>query len=67
MKKYYGRYKHAIPLIIYAAIYCVWFAWLERTVVHPDTIIHMKIDDMIPFCELVRVRIHSGFILLFQK
>ncbi|NBH27857.1 serine/threonine protein phosphatase [Lachnospiraceae bacterium] len=52
MKKYYGRYKHAIPLIIYAAIYCVWFAWLERTVVHPDTIIHMKIDDMIPFCEL---------------
>lgn len=52
MKKYYVRYKHAIPLIIYAAIYCVWFAWLERTVVHPDTIIHMKIDDMIPFCEL---------------
>lgn len=52
MKKYYERYKHAIPLIIYAAIYCIWFAWLERTVVHPETVIHMKIDDMIPFCEL---------------
>ncbi|MDE6204472.1 MAG: serine/threonine protein phosphatase [Lachnospiraceae bacterium] len=52
MKKYYERYKHAIPLIIYAVIYCTWFVWLEKSVVHPENIIHMKIDDMIPFCEL---------------
>lgn len=52
MKKYYERYKHAIPLIIYGIIYCVWFAYLERTVIHPQTIIHMKLDDAIPFCEL---------------
>lgn len=52
MKKYYERYKHAIPLIIYAVIYCTWFAYLEKKVVHPQTIIHMKVDDMIPFCEI---------------
>ncbi len=52
MKKYYERYKHAIPLMIYAVIYCVWFAYLEKKVVHPDTIIHMKFDDIIPFCEI---------------
>lgn len=53
MKKiYFERYKHAIPLIIYAVIYCVWFAWLEKTVKYPSIIIHMKVDDMIPFNEL---------------
>ena len=52
MRKYIERYKHAIPLLIYAAIYCTWFAWLERKVTHPQTIIHVKFDDMIPFCEV---------------
>lgn len=52
MKKFYERYKHAIPLIIYAFIYCIWFAFLEKTVTHPQTVIHVWIDDAIPFCEL---------------
>ncbi len=52
MKKFYERYKHAIPLIIYALIYCSWFAYLEKTVTHPQTIIHVKLDDAIPFCEI---------------
>lgn len=52
MKKYYERYKHAIPLIIYGIIYCIWFAYLEKRVIHPGRIIHMGIDDKIPFCEL---------------
>lgn len=38
--------------MVYAVIYCVWFAWLERKVVNPPFIIHMKLDDRIPFCEL---------------
>ena len=53
MKKiYFERYKHGIPLIVYAVIYCVWFAWLERTVKYPPFIIHMKVDDMISFSEI---------------
>ncbi len=52
MKKYYEKYKHAIPLMIYAVIYCTWFAYLEKKVTYPGIIIHMKTDDMIPFCEV---------------
>ncbi|MBD5501352.1 MAG: phosphatase PAP2 family protein [Lachnospiraceae bacterium] len=52
MKKYYEKYKHAIPLCIYAVIYIVWFTYLERTVKRPENLIHMKLDDVIPFCEV---------------
>ena len=52
MKKFYERYKHAIPLIIYAIIYCTWFAYLEHKVKHPHRIIHMHVDDLIPFWEV---------------
>ncbi len=52
MKKYYERYKHAIPLIIYGIIYLTWFSYLERTVTHTSRIIHVWLDDYIPFCEI---------------
>lgn len=52
MKKYYEKYKHAIPLCIYAVIYLTWFIYLEKTVKRPENLIHMKLDDAIPFCEV---------------
>ena len=52
MKKYYERYKHAIPLIVYAIIYLAWFSYLEKTVTHPSRLIHVWLDDLIPFCEI---------------
>lgn len=52
MKNFYEKYRHAIPLIVYALIYCGWFAWLEKTVTKPANLIHMKLDDSIPFCEV---------------
>lgn len=51
MKKFYERYKHAIPLIVYAIIYLSWFCYLEEKVKRPANLIHMKLDDIIPFCE----------------
>ena len=51
MKKLYERYKHAIPLFIYAIIYLSWFGYLEKTVKRPANLIHMSLDDRIPFCE----------------
>ncbi len=30
LKIFYLKYKHAVPLIIYAIIYMTWFAWLEK-------------------------------------
>lgn len=52
MKKFYERYKHAIPLFIYAIIYLSWFGYLEKTVKRPANLIHMSLDDKIPFCEV---------------
>ncbi len=51
MKKFFERYKHAIPLLIYGFIYLNWFTYLEKTVKLPQNLIHMKLDDAIPFCE----------------
>lgn len=51
MKKFYDRYKHAIPLIIYGTIYLIWFTYLEKHVTRPANLIHMSLDDKIPFCE----------------
>lgn len=47
----YRKYKHIIPLAIYAVIYLSWFSWLERDVTKYK-VIHMALDDHIPFCEL---------------
>lgn len=52
MKRFYKNYKHAIPLLIYAVIYLSWFVYLENSVKRPENLIHMKLDDMIPFCEI---------------
>lgn len=52
IKKLLVKYSHAWTLL-YFFVYMAWFLWLERTVT-PDsayTNIHVKFDDMIPFCE----------------
>lgn len=51
-KKLYRDYRHAIPLIVYGIIYLSWFCYLEQTVTKNYTVIHMAIDDYIPFCEV---------------
>ena len=52
LKNFYGKYKHGIPLILYGAIYLSWFAYLEKTVTKGYRVIHMAVDDYIPFCEV---------------
>lgn len=52
IKKLLVKYSHAWTLL-YFFVYMAWFMWLEKTVT-PDsayTNIHVKLDDMIPFCE----------------
>ena len=49
---FFLKYKHAVPLIIYAIIYMTWFAWLEKNITGHYRIIHMAADDYIPFCEV---------------
>lgn len=46
------KYRHALPLIIYGIIYWTWFQHLESTVTTHFRVIHMNVDDYIPFCEV---------------
>ena len=48
----FGKYKHAVPLIVYLIVYLLWFFWLEQNVTKHYRIIHMAVDDYIPFCEV---------------
>ncbi len=44
------KYRHGFVLL-YLLLYFPWFGWLERTVTNRFHIIHMAIDDAIPFVE----------------
>lgn len=52
LKKLFIQYRHAIPLLLYGFIYLVWFGYLEKTVTKYYTVIHMTVDDQIPFLEV---------------
>lgn len=52
MKNMTTKYRHAIPLLIYGIIYLSWFGHLERTVTSHYKVIHVALDDYIPFCEI---------------
>lgn len=47
---FYQKYKHSC-LLLYFLIYFPWFAYLERTVTNRYHVIHMAVDDKIPFLE----------------
>lgn len=45
------KYRHGLVIVIYAIIYLILFAYLERLPVRGYHIVHTTFDDMIPFCE----------------
>ena len=50
MKNLLHRYRHAW-ILSYAFIYIPWFIYLEKTVTNHYHIMHVAIDDLIPFNE----------------
>lgn len=46
------KYRHGVPLAIYALIYLVWFWHLEEAITTRYQVIHVSLDDLIPFCEV---------------
>lgn len=62
MKLAFLKYKHGIPLLVYGAIYLSWFAHLESTVTKHYKVIHMDMDDYIPFCEIFVIPYFLWFI-----
>ena len=51
MKIMKHKIKLALPAITYFIFYLCWFYIIEHTPGRDYTIIHMKIDDRLPFCE----------------
>lgn len=47
---FFERNKHGL-LLLYFAIYLPWFGHLEKTVTTHFHVIHVALDDYIPFCE----------------
>lgn len=50
LKLFWENNKH-FTWLLYLVGYTVWFAYLEQTVTTHFHVIHMTIDDYIPFCE----------------
>lgn len=44
------KWKHLL-FLLYFVVYLVWFNYLEKTVISHFHIIHLPLDDKIPFCE----------------
>ncbi len=49
-KEFIKKYNHAW-VALYIFIYLPWFAWLEKEVTTDFNVIHVPLDDKIPFCE----------------
>lgn len=50
MQKLFQKYRHALVLL-YGFFYMPWFMWLESRANLPYHVIHVRLDDMIPFVE----------------
>ena len=51
MKKLLNKYQH-LWILSYFIIYLVWFGYVEKTVTNHFHVIHVALDDYIPFCEV---------------
>ncbi len=47
---FFQQYRHGL-ILLYLLIYFPWFGWLEKNITKHFHIIHMSIDDAIPFVE----------------
>lgn len=50
MKAFFQKYKH-VWVLLYAFLYLPWFFWLESRANQPYHVIHVWLDDKIPFVE----------------
>ncbi len=52
VKDIYVRFRHIIPMLIYGIFYLAAFAKLEQAVTKHYHVVHMSIDEHIPFLEI---------------
>lgn len=51
MKDFIRKYKHGIPMVVYLICYLIAFALVEQYTKDNYTLIHVTLDDKIPFVE----------------
>lgn len=64
MKTFVKRHFPILLLVGYGIFYMTWFALLEHNVVKNYKLIHMKIDDYIPFSEVFVIPYFLWFVYL---
>ncbi|MGN1160342.1 MAG: phosphatase PAP2 family protein [Lachnospiraceae bacterium] len=71
MREFIRKYKHAIPILVYLVIYLVAFFIVEQYTKDNYHLIHMALDDRIPFLEIFVIPYLlwfpyvAGFVLYF--
>ena len=58
------RYKHILVIPAYAIFYLLGFFWLENKVTKNYHIVHMPLDDLIPFCEYFIIPYFLWFVFI---
>ena len=64
MRKKLSAYKHVLIIPIYGLLYLICFASVEKSIRNDYTILHTKIDEMIPFCEYFAVFYYIWFLYM---
>lgn len=64
LKAFCARYKHALFALVYLLIYLAWFFYIEHRNTSHYKIIHMGIDDYIPFCEVFIIPYFLWFVYM---
>ncbi len=62
IKAFISTYKHGIPALGYLIFYMTWFMYLEQKVTRHYTVIHIPLDDYVPFCELFIIPYYLWFL-----
>lgn len=65
IKQLYSKYKHGVPMLICMIIYLIWFYILENRSVDKYYIIHVTMDDQIPFIEQFVIPYFCWFVYVF--
>ena len=61
IKSFISTYKHCFLALGYLLVYLAWFFYLEQTVTRNYQVIHVALDDYIPFCELFIIPYYLWF------
>lgn len=61
IKALISSYKHGFLALGFLLVYLGWFFYLEQTVTRNYRVIHMAIDDYIPFCEVFIIPYYLWF------